>query len=319
MMQTSISQRLVLAGLIGLGLTTFTATSASAAPKKTVERASERAVNRSGDDVEEKTGFDRIPEAARRKIDETKGREKLLATYHIRRSGVDYYRATVQYKKTERVILVTADGVLKNVEDIRPEEFRDYQANPDSWYRDYDDRMIARDRVYLQQADRVTATVDNPERVNFDQCPARVRNTLTRESGGQKVDYVIRYRDHNEVIYQTTLDDGQNQRHMVQIRPDGTVFNEGEFSKGGGGTASDWKPRTIGFDDLPQRVRETVDNAAPKGRIPHVEVAKRRGRDVYTVQVQTRDGDRYLTINDEGKTIADVNEAYDVGSSNRNR
>jgi hypothetical protein len=310
-MKSVVSHRLVLAGLFGLGLSGFTMPTASAAPPRIVEKTVERATAANAD-MEEKTGFDRIPEAARRKIDEVKGREKLLATFHIRRNAKDFYRATVQTRKSERVILVAADGVLMNVEDVRLDELKDYRANQDAWYRDYDDRMIARERHLIREAEVVTATVERPERISFDQCPAHVRNTLTREAAGDKVDNVIRYRDHDQVIYQTTLDDGAKKRHMIQVRPDGTIFNEGEYTPGGHVVGEDWKPRTIGFDDLPERVRETVNKAVPRGRIPHVEIVKRRDRNFYTVEVNTPQGDRYLTMNEEGTCVADVTDPYDV-------
>ena len=307
-MNSSHSKRLVLAGLVGLGLCGFVATPASAAPPR-VERNVDRALANGGD-FEAPEAFDKIPEAARRKIEEIKGRSKLLATFRIRREGNDYYRATIQTKRSERIALVTADGAVRNVEDIRPEEFADYKAHTDAWYRDYDDRMIARTKHLLRESERVTASVEHPERINWDQCPASVRNTFTREAAGEKVDYVIRYRDHDQVIYQTTIDDGRDKRHMVQARPDGTIFNEGEYTKGGSYKGDEWKPHTIGFDDLPERVRDTVNKAVPSGRIPRVEVVKRRGRDFYTVECQTREGERYLTINDEGVCVADVTDPY---------
>ena len=75
----------------------------------------------------------------------------------------------------------------------------------------------------------MSASIEHPESIAWDKCPAPVRNTFTREAAGEKVDNIIRYRDHDQVLYQTTLDDGRNKRHMVQLRPDGSIFNEGEF------------------------------------------------------------------------------------------
>lgn len=311
-MRSTISHRWLLAGIVGLGVSSVPLSfmQLSAQPRS-VERNVERAVSR-GEDFEEPIPFDRAPAPAREKIDEIRHREQVLAVFRIRRSGIDYIRATVKTPRTERVILVRDDGVVRNVEDIRPDELRDYRANPDAWYRDYDDRMIAHERFYVREAEHVTGTVEHPERVNWDQCPGRVRATLAREANADRLDYVIRYRDHDKVIYQATIDDVGNKRHLVQVLPDGAIFNEGEFTPAGRVGNEDWHIRVIGYEDLPERVRETVNREAPKGRIPRVEVARRRGHDVFTIDIAVRDGTRYLVINDEGKILADSIDRFDI-------
>ncbi len=320
-MQSRISQKWLLTGVFGLGLFTVAPTFVWAkdrAVDRSTERKLEKNVDRAtarGEDFEEPIDYEKIPERPKSKLHDERHSDKVLAAFRIRRSGHDYYRVTVAHKKGERVLLVTGDGVLKNVEDIRPSELASYRQNPDGWYRDYDDRMIAQERVITREVERVTATVDNPERVSWDQVPGRVRATLARENGGEKVDYIIRYNDksaHN-VIYQTTLAEAGDRKHLLQVLPDGTIFNEGDYTPKGR-VADEWRPHSIGFDDLPNRVRDAVDREAPHGRIPHVDMATRRDGKIYTVEVASREGTRYLTLNEDGKVLSDVTDKLDSGN-----
>lgn len=314
-MRQSVTQKRLLTGVLGLGLVVVAPSFVLAKdPPKSVERTAERALSR-GEDFEEPIAYEKIPERPKAKLHEELHRDKVLASFRIHRSGRDYYRVTVAHKKGERVLLVTSDAVMQNVEDIRPSELAAYRQNPDAWYRDYDDRMIAQDRVVVREVERVTATVDNPERVGWDQLPGRVRATLARESGGEKVDYIIRYHDKaaNNVLYQTTLAESGDRKHLLQILPDGSIFNEGDYTPKGR-VADEWRPHSIGFDDLPGRVRETVDREAPRGRIPHADVATRHGGKIYTVEIANRDGTRYLTLNEDGKVLSDVTDKFDSGN-----
>ena len=263
-------------------------------------------------DFERPVPYDRISDEAQDAIDYERHHEPVLATFQIRRAGIDYFRATVKTRRSERVILVTADGVLKNVEDVRPSELRDYRNHQDAWYRDFDDRMIATQRFFVREVEQVTATVDHPERVEWDRCPGRVRVTMMRESDGEKIDYIIRYRDHSEVIYQVNIPDGGNKHHLLQIRPDGSIFNEGEYTPAGQVRSQDWRAHTIGFDDLPPRVQETIDRVAPHGRVPLVQVARRHDRNIFSVEIAERDGTRYLTLNEDGKAISDVSDKFEI-------
>jgi hypothetical protein len=93
----------------------------------------------------------------------------------------------------------------------------------------------------------------------------------------------------------------------VQVLANGQIFNEGEYASSGK-RLEDRKVRTVGYQDLPDRVRESVDQESPHGRIPHVDIAKRGGQNLYTIQVDDRDRTRYLTINEDGKVLSDVSE-----------
>ena len=314
-MRQSVSQKWLLTGMLGLALTAASPSHVFAkdAPRS-VEKAADRALARGGD-VVELIEYEKIPERPKAKLHDERHGDTVLASYHIHRSGRDYYRVTVAHKKGERVLLVTGDAVLQNVEDIRPSELAAYRQDMNAWYRDYDDRMIAQDRVVTREVERVTNGIENPERVSWDQLPGRVRATLARENSGEKVDYIIRYHDKtaNNILYQTTLAEAGDRKHLLQILPDGSIFNEGDYTPKGR-VADEWRPQSIGFDDLPKKVRDTVDQEAPRGRIPHVDVANRRNGKIYTVEIANREGTRYLTMNEDGKVLSDVTDKLDSGN-----
>ena len=122
-MTLSFTRRVLFASVVSVGLAGLPARFALAAPPKSVERNVDRALA-NGDDFEEPINYDRVPKSARESIDGIRHKEKVLATFRIRRSGVDYYRATVATRRSERVILVNAEGVIRNIEDIRPDEMK---------------------------------------------------------------------------------------------------------------------------------------------------------------------------------------------------
>src|SRR6185437_13346477 len=106
------------------------------------------------------------------------------AVYRVHRNGQDMYRATLQHRDTERVVLLNSAGTPVNIEDVRPSEMASYRQDPNAWYRNYDDRVMARQRYYVQEAQRVTATVEHPERIDLDRVPPAARATLIAEAGG---------------------------------------------------------------------------------------------------------------------------------------
>src|SRR5438105_2194323 len=156
---------------------------------------------------------------------------------------------------------------------------------------------LGQERRDAREAERVTATAANPEHVDWDKLPASVRATLLRESGGERLDNVARYREKDNVIYQSNIPDGRDRIHMVQLLTDGSIYNEGEFNTTGQKIQEPERPRTIGYQDLPRRLQDVIDREAPTGRIPHVDVATRRDHKLYTVQIDEPNRTRYLTLN----------------------
>src|SRR4051812_14029936 len=146
-MQRRHTHRWILAAAFGLGLTAAVPLATQAQP---LQRA-ERRADRQGTEVVVPVDFNSIPGAARDKIDEIAKRGKIAACYKVHRNGQDVYRATIQRDKGDRVVLVSRDGNVINVEDIRGPELAAYRQNPDAWYRDYDDRMLAQEQYLARQ------------------------------------------------------------------------------------------------------------------------------------------------------------------------
>jgi hypothetical protein len=309
----SIRYRWAFVGIVGLGLSSYAAPSFGQPRQGDRAAAAERQADRRGEEFAEPIKLDKVPQRPHKTLEEVKKDDKVISSYLVHYNHEDHYRLVVHHKKAARVILVNAEGQLMNVEDVRDAEYEAMMRDPNAWLTDYDNRMFGRVRRYAQEAERVTGTPQHPEEIVLDQIPGPARATLFREAAGDrlKLKNTIRYKDNQgNVIYQCNIpDDPINPRevHMVQVLTDGRIFNEGEFSKRGE-RLEDWRPRAIGLDELPPRVRETVDREAPRGRIPHVDVARRGGHDIYTVEIDQRSGARYLTIGDDGKVLSDISE-----------
>jgi uncharacterized membrane protein YkoI len=315
--------RWILAGTMGLGLAvaipSYGQAGRDASERARVrERAARDAAAR--DDVEEVVKFSALPKQAQEAVDEQRKGREITSVHRVMRDGREFYRVGFAVKNGgERSIRVSPRGSLLSIEDVRQADVAAYREDPARYYRDTEQYQTARERYYARQTERVTATVANPQKVEWDQIPGAVRTTLLREAAGEKPNYIIAYRDSDHVIYQTNIDDGRGKVHMVQVLPDGSIFNEGEFTNAGQKIAADWKPRTIGYQDLPARVKDAVDREAPTGRVPHVDVAMRRGQNVYTVEIDNRDGTRFLTLNEDGKVLGDVSERFDTATNDRSR
>ena len=315
--QPRVFHRLFLAGVMGLGLTVaIPSFAADPAPRDASERARvrERAAARDAalqEDVEETVRMSDLPKQAQETVDEQRKGREITSVHKVTRDGRDFYRVAFAMKGGgDRSIRVSPRGSLLSIEDIRQADVAAYRQDPARYYRDTEQYQTARTRHYATQTERITATVANPQKVEWDQIPGAVRTTLLREAAGEKPNYIIAYRDSDHVIYQTNIDDGRGKVHMVQVLPDGSIFNEGEFTNAGQQIAKDWRPQTLGYEDLPARVKDAVDREAPSGRIPHVDVAKRRGQNIYTVEIDNRDGTRFLTLNEEGKVLGDVTDRF---------
>jgi hypothetical protein len=199
---------------------------------------------------------------------------------------------------------------LLSVQETSQADLVRYQAEPDKVYREYEDREFRRDKHWQDDFARVTATAQHPDMVRWEDIPPRVRVTFMRESGGVKPDQILRYREHDNIIFQTNIPTGGGRVHMLQVLPNGDIYNEGDFNEHGKVENRDWRPHTVSYGDVPRRVREVVDREGGRGRIIHVDEARRPGGDIYTVEVdEPGDTTRYLTVRDDGKILSDITES----------
>ena len=297
---------LAVAGLAGLGYLVGAADEAGAF--QVVER---RVIIRREPDMEQPMPFESVPQEVRQAIRELGHERDVVATFRLVRTGESFFRMTIKTRGTERVVLAEPNGYVRNVEDVRYEDLPFYRDHPNAWYKDYDDRMLAHQKYFLDHVERITATYDRPEQVRWDELPGGVRATCARESGGDRINDVVRYRTReNTIVYQTEIRIDRDHKHVLQVLPDGRIFNEKEYRPTDNILEKDWKTKSIGYSDLPDKVRWVVDREAPKGRIPHVDVATRKGGKIYTVQIVIKDGTRYLTMNQRGEILTDVAEHW---------
>jgi hypothetical protein len=315
-MKTTPLHGWAIAGAIGIAFVTALPSSAQNR-RNTPTREDTRTIDRnaSSEGSAEPIKYDEIPGRVRDKINDTKKDDKVVNAYRIRANGHDNYRVVTQRKNRDRVILADDTGRILNVEDVRDAELASFRQDPDTWLRDYDNRNFGRQREYARAAESIRGTPEHPEQINLDQVPGPARAALIREASGDRARLAntIRYKDNQgNVIYQCNIPDepgNPKSVHMVQVLSDGRIFNEADFNNRGQ-KLEDWQPRTLGYEDLPNRVKDTVDREAPRGRVPHIDVARRGGREIYTVEIDERDSTRYLTIAEDGHVLSDTSERY---------
>jgi hypothetical protein len=97
---------------------------------------------------------------------------------------------------------------------------------------------------------------------------------------------------------------------MLQVLPDGVVFNEADFTTGGKGITGDWRPKTLVFDELPLPVRAAIEQTAPHANVAHIDTVNRVGHDIFTVEIDGRTESRYLTIAGDGHILSDMTDHY---------
>ena len=305
-----VKRMLALAIITGTGCVS----AADAQPKPGRPAAVERVVVRDREpDSEQPIAFSRCPREVRQSVREMGHDGDVLAAYLLKRGGEEYYRLTIQTFGPDRIILAESNGRIVNVEDVRPEDEPFYRNHANAWYKDYDDRMTAQRNRVIRQVEVVTATVDRPERITWAQVPGSVRATCMREAAGDSIEDPIRYRTNdNKVIYQTLVDIGRGRKHLLQVLPDGRIFNEGEYTAAGKVKDEEWRAKSVGFRDIPRYIQREVERLAPTGRIPHVDIVNRRGAKIYTIHIELKDGTRYLSLNEEAEVLSDVSDRWDT-------
>lgn len=273
------------------------------------ERNREAAVEAQGSN--NRIRYDDLPPAVKDALDRERANRRVVSVYLADRGDRSWYSVVVETRHGDRVIRLSPRGYILSVADLDADDLREFRANPDRWYHDWYQRQDAREKFYYRDLDRVTATPEHPEMMQWDRIPARVRATILRENFGDRPSNPVgRYRQQGQVVYQANLQEGPNRQHMIKVLPDGSILEEGEFDRNGHFIPGNDRPKTVNEDDLPPRVRSTVDREAPRGRIAHIDVVNRDGRDVYTVEVDSRDSSRYLTVSESGKVLSDISDKY---------
>lgn len=296
----------VFAGVLSLGFVVPTFAADTRA-----ERANRRAAEKEAEGSNNRISYDQLPEKVREALDRERGDRKVLSVYRADRQDRSWYSVVFETRRRgPRVVRLSQKGYVLSVADLTDEETRVFKADPDRWYREWLDRQSAHEKFYTEHAAKVTATAAHPETMRWEDIPARVRATILRENFGQRPEnIVIRYREKDQVVYQVNLKEPGHE-HMIKVTPEGAIFEEGDFDPHGKFIAGINHPKTVMEEDLPRSVKLTVDREAPRGEISHIDVFSRGGREVYTVEVDTRDTSRYITVSQDGKVLSDISDKY---------
>ena len=117
---------------------------------------------------------------------------------------------------------------------------------------------------------------------------------------------VVRYRTNDgNIIYQTNVPMGNGRSQLLQVTPDGRIYGEANVSNTGRGEAS-FPMTERGFRDAPRNVQDVFRHETGDSTPDKLTVANRRGRTIYTGQFGYRGGQRWVTVDDGGRVIADV-------------
>lgn len=254
--------------------------------------------------------YEDLPPAVKDALDRERGDRRVVSVYQADRGDRSWYSVVIETRRGDRVIRLSQRGYVLSVGDLNDDDVKVFRENPDRWYHDWSDRQNQREKFYYRDLDQVHATVEHPDRLDWERIPARVRATFLRMSLGDRPSGCIRYRQGDTVLYQTSFQDGPNRQHMVQVTPDGAVFAEGYYDSNGKFLPGKERAKTIQEEDLPNRVRDVVDREAPRGQVAHIDVLNRNGRDVFTVEIDRRSETRYLTISESGKVLSDISDKY---------
>ena len=305
-MNTWNSRRLVLVAALTLGAGVATP-SFAAKEKPTAVR---QAVVTGSDET---IPFSAVPDKARGELDRVRGKDKVISTEKVvYPGGRTVFRCTMTAKNGVRIVRVSVGGSLLNQEFVRQADVAVFEKNPAAFHKAAEESRASREAAEARADAVVTATADKPEKIEWNQIPGRVRATFMRESAGEKIDYIIRYRDNGSknVLYQANIPMGGGKVHMVQIVPSGKIFNEAAFTTSGGGATADLTVTTLTFHEAPAAVQDSVNKAAPSGTISQVDMVKRHGRDIYTIEIPSTNALRFLTVEGNGKILSDDTENF---------
>lgn len=299
-MQNRFNYRWLLGGVAAIGLIgTF-------APQAHAQRERRVVVVEYREEESRAIDFRELPRDVRHRLDDLRGDHEVTSIQYVRNNDRAFYRCLVKTRGGYRNIRLGTDGRLVGDDFISAYELEGWhgRGGDKAFFTDWERRQWEEEHYWAREHERVRVSVEHPERIEIDHIPPRVRATFFREAGGEAVTFIVRYRQGEDIIYQTNVSDGPGRTRVIQATPDGHLV--GETTVGAG--RSDLRVRTADYSELPWAVRRTVNRETDGQFIRHVDIAERHDHRIFTVQVDEGHFTRYLTINEEGRILQDVSD-----------
>jgi uncharacterized membrane protein YkoI len=253
-----------------------------------------------------RVGLDELPAAVRQTIEREAKGEPVEWIEKDLDHGQAVYQARIRQEGLDKRVTIDERGALLSKKD---------------WGKDDDARAAA------QADDR-----DLEKDITLEQAPLPVQQTLTREAGGEPVQWVQRDNDEGQVVYHARIkQDGLDKR--LTVAPDGSVLEKKDFSevnakshaawektkekskeawsktKEVSGKAWDSASDAVGGDhltlgDLPPAVKATVEREAAGREIRDVDHEMKDGKHLYEVKIHVPDAkDVHLKVDEDGKLL----------------
>jgi hypothetical protein len=257
-------------------------------------------------DFERTKTIDEVPRPVRKAIDIESHGHAVELIQQVRHNGHEFFRVVITQRGAEdRLLRFSIDGHVISKEEVEDTDWAPprHPAEAPHEVERPDDRRDHPARNYYRDED-ITVTVDHPMVAKFENVPPRVRAVMGREAEGAAVNTVVAYRDKGNVIYQANVQDVDNKgkTRVIQVTSDGRLYGEANV---GGGAA---EIRDVHFEEAPQAVRDTVQREAGGKPAATITGSTRHGRTVYSTEIPTRHGTRFLTIASDGRILSDITD-----------
>jgi len=213
-----------------------------------------------------------LPERVKETLDRERGNREVKTIYLTRNGDRTYYNAIVDERNGDRSVRINEGGKLLSEEDIREARTAGSRSNRTSDIR----RGIE----------------DDGERIAFDRLPGDVKTALGREAGQDRVGNVYRYDRRGGSVYEAEVNSNLGTR-VIRVNENGRVVSENDANAEG--------RRSVRFDDLPGRVKESLGRDIPHGASRVVQITQ-DGRTYYRAQA---DNGTWITVDDEGREVRD--------------
>ena len=240
------------------------------------------------EDFERTATVEELPREVRHAAEAEAHGNPILLIHHVRHGDHEFFRVTIDGKHdVDKVVRFGMDGRVLSVDEAV-------------------DTAFLPPRRYIKD-EEITWSVEHPERIGCDRLPPIVRANLQREAEGAKLDLIVAYRDHGHVIFQANVTDPDDAHKVLvlQVGYDGKLYGDIEVGHGR------IEQKEMSFRELPPAVRETIVKESEGHKFESITVESHRGHTFYVLDFPYRHGQRWLTVDNKGRIVADTVERPD--------